>query len=127
MAKKSVEQPKLRARLWIETGAKPALTEAGADLLEQIAVCHSLSEGARRLRMNYRRAWLLVDAMNRRWPEPLVLTAIGGKAGGGSKVTEYGKKVLGAYRDLQVQVEALLDHASPVFRAITKSPPRVNR
>ena len=94
---------------------------AGADLLEQIAACGSLSEAARRLRFSYRRAWLLIDAMNRHWPRPLVKTAIGGKRGGGTRLTELGRAVLSGYRDLQVQLEHLLDQASPAFLAILAS------
>src|SRR5436853_3307242 len=104
--------PALRGRLWIEIDAQPALTEAGADLLEQIEACRSLSEAARRLRFSYRRAWMLVDAMNQRWPQPLVRTAVGGKRGGGTQVTEYGHIALRSYRDLQIQLEHLLDQAS---------------
>ena len=107
--------PLLRGRLWIETRGA-ALTEPGADLLEQIAATGSLSEAARRLRYSYRRAWLLVDAMNHRWPSPLVTTAIGGKRGGGAQLTPAGRAVLAAYRDLQVQLETLLDHATEPFR-----------
>src|SRR5947208_4717820 len=112
---KKAPPPKLRGRLWIETSGI-ALTEAGADLLEQIDATGSLSEAARRLRFSYRRAWMLLDAMNRRWEKPLVITAIGGKRGGGAKLTPLGRAVLGAYRDLQVQLETLLDHATPAFR-----------
>jgi molybdate transport system regulatory protein len=101
--------------LWVETRGA-ALTEPGADLLEQISATGSLSEAARRLRYSYRRAWLLVDGMNHRWPSPLVTTAVGGKRGGGAQLTTAGHAVLGAYRDLQVQLETLLDHASEPFR-----------
>jgi molybdate transport system regulatory protein len=106
---------KLRARIWVETEGAAALTEAGADLLEQIAICSSLSEAARRLHYSYRRAWMLIDAMNRRWPKPLVKTATGGKRGGGTVVTDMGHHVLAAYRDIQVQVEHLLDAAGDPF------------
>src|SRR5438309_6924165 len=112
--------PILRGRLWIDAGGRAALTEAGADLLEQIDALGSLSEAARRLRFSYRRAWMLLDAMNRRWEKPLVITAIGGKRGGGAKLTPLGRAVLGAYRDLQVQLETLLDHATPAFRRSVK-------
>jgi molybdate transport system regulatory protein len=76
--------------VWVEIGNKPAMTDAGADLLEQIGICGSLSEAARRLRFSYRRAWMLLDAMNKRWPGPLVKTATGGSGGGGATVTELG-------------------------------------
>jgi molybdate transport system regulatory protein len=112
--------PVLRGRLWIETSGI-ALTESGADLLEQIEATGSLSEAARRLRYSYRRAWMLLDAMNRRWPAPLVTTAVGGKRGGGAKLTSAGRAVLAAYRDLQVQLETLLDHATQPFRRAVKA------
>ena len=108
--------PILRGRVWIDLRGMAAITEAGADLLEQIDATGSLSEAARRLRFSYRRAWLLLDAMNRRWPGPLVTTAIGGKRGGGATLTPRGRAVLSAYRDLQVQLETLLDHATEGFR-----------
>jgi len=106
---------RLKARLWVDIGRTRALTEAGADLLEQIESCGSLSEAARRLHFAYRRAWLLLDAMNHAWPRPLVITAIGGRRGGGARLTELGKHVLHAYRDLQIQLEHLLDMAENPF------------
>src|SRR5262245_54884241 len=96
-------KPELRAKVWVDSGRHAALTEAGADLLEQIEATGSLSEAARRLRFSYRRAWMLLDAMNRRWPSPLVETAIGGRRGGGSRLTEFGHVVLRSYRDVQLQ------------------------
>jgi molybdate transport system regulatory protein len=111
--------PRLKARLWVETDGV-ALTEAGADFLEQVEATGSLSEAARRLRYSYRRAWLLVDAMNHRWPGPLVTTAVGGKRGGGAQLTERGRAVLAAYRDLQVQLEHVLDRATPGFDKATR-------
>jgi molybdate transport system regulatory protein len=122
MSKKppSTPQPKLRGRIWIELNGGPALTEPGADLLEQIQICGSLSQAARRLHFSYRRAWMLLDNMNRRWPTPLVTTSTGGKHGGGAKLTELGVNVLRAYRDLQLQVEHLLGRQTDIFIATTK-------
>jgi|SRR4051812_8881128 molybdate transport system regulatory protein len=117
---KKIFLPKLRGRLWIETSGI-ALTEAGADLLEQIDATGSLSEAARRLRFSYRRAWMLLDAMNRRWPTPLVITSIGGKRGGGAKLTAGGRAALGAYRDLQIQLEAMLDRATKPFHRTVRA------
>src|SRR5829696_4445792 len=109
------DPPKLRGRLWVETRGI-ALTEPGADLLEQIDATGSLSQAARNLRFSYRRAWMLLDAMNKRWPNPLVETSIGGKRGGGARLTSTGRAALAAYRDLQIQLEALLDRATSTFR-----------
>ena len=107
--------PRLRGRLWVETDAGTALTDAGADLLEQIDVAGSLSEAARRLRFSYRRAWMLVDAMNRRWRAPLVVLSTGGRRGGGARLTELGRRALAAYRELQLRFEHFLDTSAPAF------------
>jgi molybdate transport system regulatory protein len=50
--------------------------------------------------MSYRRAWLLVDTMNRCWSEPLVATTPGGAVKGGARVTPFGRAVLERYRGL---------------------------
>lgn len=113
--------PQLRGRLGIDIGTRTALTEAGADLLEQIAVSGSLSQAARQLHLSYRWAWLLVDAMNRAWQKPLVLTATGGKCGGGATLTPLGRSVLSAYRHLQLELEHFLDLQSRPFRRAVKT------
>lgn len=110
----------LRARVWVERAGGMALTDAGADLLEQIEAKGSLSEAARTLRFSYRYAWKLIDAMNRIWDRPLVVTAVGGKRGGGAKLTELGGRVLRSFRDLQLHVEALVDQEIEGFRRATK-------
>jgi molybdate transport system regulatory protein len=109
--------PKLRAKLWVERGGAASLTDDGADLLEQIQACGSLSGAARRLGFSYRRAWMLLDAMNRRWPSPLCTTAVGGVSGGGAQLTDLGGRVVRSYRDLQIQIEHLLERASASFRS----------
>jgi molybdate transport system regulatory protein len=111
----ALKRPVLRGRIWVEIGPNKALTDAGADLLEQIEACHSLSEAARRLGFAYRRAWLLLDAMNRLWPQPVVITQTGGKHGGGAQLTDFGRDILHTYRDLQLQLEHLLDTAGNPF------------
>lgn len=108
-------RPSLRGKLWLEAAGRPVLTEATADLLDQIEVCGSVSGAARTLRFAYRRAWLLVDAANRAWPRPLVAKTTGGPAGGGAVLTEFGRHVLRTYRDLQLQLEHLLDVAGDPF------------
>lgn len=116
----SANPPTLRAKLWVERAGDAALTDAGADLLEQISATGSLSQAARTLRFSYRRAWMLLDAMNTRWGQPLVVTSVGGKQGGGARLTDLGERVLRSFRDLQLHVETLLDHELEAFRRATR-------
>lgn len=117
----SLTQPRVSGRLWIESAGVFLLTDAGADLLEQIEAGGSLSEAARRLRYSYRRAWMLLDGMNKRWPSPLVTTATGGKKGGGATVTPLGLAVLHAYRDAQIQFEHFLHGLTDNFARSTQA------
>lgn len=72
-----------------------------ADLLEAIERAGSISAAAREMGMSYKRAWDLVDTMNRCFKHPLVSTATGGSHGGGAHVTEFGRDVLHRYRDME--------------------------
>jgi len=76
-----------------------------ADLLEAIDREGSISAAGRALGISYRRTWLLVDTMNRCWDFPLVETAMGGKQGGGARVSELGYNILRLYRALQQDLE----------------------
>ena len=53
------------------------------------------------MRMSYKRAWYLVDAMNQGFKSPLVEATKGGKAGGGARLTQMGETVLGLYRRME--------------------------
>jgi molybdate transport system regulatory protein len=51
--------------------------------------------------MSYKRAWMLVEEMNRAFREPLVESTRGGAKGGGAQLTEAGETVLANYRKLE--------------------------
>ena len=58
----------------------------------------SISAAGRAMGLSYRRAWLLVDTMNRCFREPLVSTGKGGARGGGATLTPLGKAVWQRFR-----------------------------
>jgi len=91
----------LKISLRIYRGGEIAMGPGKADLLDAIGREGSISGGARALGMSYRRAWLLVDTMNRCWHSPLVATTPGASHGGGARVTPLGEDVLARYRALQ--------------------------
>lgn len=78
-----------------------AMGPGKADLLEAIRTTGSISAAARAMNMSYRRAWLLVDVMNRCFKEPLVHSAAGGQKGGGAQVTVAGERALELYRAIE--------------------------
>jgi molybdate transport system regulatory protein len=72
-----------------------------ADLLDAIEKTGSIAAAAREMGMSYRRAWLLVDVMNRSFRRPLVETGRGGSERGGTSLTSLGRTTLTRYRALQ--------------------------
>jgi molybdate transport system regulatory protein len=75
-------------------------------LLEAIGSAGSISAAARSLGMSYRRAWLLVEAINYGLREPAVSTATGGQRGGGAALTTVGKRVVDLYRGIEAQARS---------------------
>ncbi|MDT0508609.1 LysR family transcriptional regulator [Novosphingobium sp. MMS21-SN21R] len=102
---------RLKLKIQLYCGDEIAMGPGKADLLVAIAQEGSISAAARRMDMSYRRAWLLVDAMNRCWLEPLVETSPGSAKGSGAKVTAFGDAVLSHYRALQSRLQGTSDCA----------------
>lgn len=71
-----------------------------AALLRLIAETHSISEAARQMKMSYKRAWQLIEAMNVCFREPLVESMTGGSKGGSSQLSRVGKRVLALYNSI---------------------------
>lgn len=70
-------------------------------LLELIGQNGSISAAGRDMGMSYRRAWLLVDSLNRGFKEPLVHTQPGGRGGGGAGLSAFGRMVVETYRAME--------------------------
>ena len=88
-------------RLRIRRGKDIAVGPGKIDLLEAIAKTGSVTAAARALGMSYRRAWLLVDTMNRCFRRPVVEAEAGGKRGGGTRLTPVGAEALQRYRAVE--------------------------
>ena len=80
-------------------------------LLEAIERSGSLSAAARALGMSYRRAWLLLHNTNEGFREPVVELSVGGRDGGGTQLTEFGRRVVADYRAFEAAVDALAAEA----------------
>jgi len=87
--------------LRVMRGRKPAIGPGKAELVERIAETGSISAAARAMGMSYRRAWQLVEAMNRACREPVVITAVGGTRGGGAEVTPFGLRLVRLFRAME--------------------------
>jgi molybdate transport system regulatory protein len=88
-------------KLQVACGDAPAIGPGKADLLDAIVAHASITGAAQALGMSYRRAWVLVDEMNRCFDPPLVETLRGGGRERGARVTPTGVDVLSSYRAME--------------------------
>ncbi len=87
----------------------PVIGPGKIALLEALAREGSITAAAKALGMSYRRAWLLVDTMNRCFREPVVASATGGSGGGGAQVTAFGRQVMASFDAMKARVDRALD------------------
>jgi molybdate transport system regulatory protein len=97
--------PRVQFRLRITKGDDIAIGPGKIELLEAIGATGSITAAAKALGMSYRRAWLLIDTMNRCFESPVVDTEAGGARGGGTRVTPLGADVVRRYRRIEASAK----------------------
>lgn len=118
---------RLRIKAQIILGDEIAMGPGKAELLEWIQKTGSITAAARSMGLSYRRAWLMLDAMNRTFAAPVVETSHGGAKGGGAHLSASGVAVLAAFRALEADLaEAAKPHQLALLAALarTVTPPR---
>jgi molybdate transport system regulatory protein len=119
--KASNRTPGARLRIVLEPDI--AIGPGKADLLQGIAETGSITAAGRRMAMSYRRAWLLVDTMNRCFRSPLVETVKGGAGGGGgARLTPLGREVLERYRRMERLTAAVVEPEMTALRKVLVNP-----
>ena len=89
------------AKLWVEKDGKLVLSDYRVRLLTLIDETGSLAEAAERMQLSYRRAWGKVREIEQNLGLKLVESAAGGAGGGGSRLTDDGKRLVGMYQRFQ--------------------------
>lgn len=87
---------------------RPAMGPGRAALVSHIEKTGSISAAARAMGMSYRRAWQLVEALNKSFNQPVVLTAVGGRRGGGASVTAFGRQLVRDYRRMEEKASSAI-------------------
>ncbi len=78
------------------------------ELLEHIRETGSISAAGRSMDMSYRRAWLLVSALNSMFRQEVVESQRGGKQGGGAVLTPFGDELIRQFRAMEEKAQAAL-------------------
>jgi molybdate transport system regulatory protein len=91
--------PSLSVRIDLDTEGR--IGPGKIQLLENIHACGSISAAGRAMDMSYKRAWDLVDEINRICRHPAVERQTGGKNGGGAILTPFGTSLVARYRKIE--------------------------
>ena len=90
-----------RLTIRIDLSEQGAIGPGKIRLLELVGESGSISAAGRAMKMSYRRAWMLVDELNRCFRIPVVTTQLGGTRGGGAALTELGHDLIARYRSIE--------------------------
>jgi len=96
--------PSLSVRIDLDT--EDRIGPGKIQLLENIRSCGSISAAGRSMNMSYKRAWDLVDEINRICRRAAVERQVGGKNGGGAILTPFGLSLVARYRKIERSVES---------------------
>jgi len=96
---------KIEVRVWIEETEGAFLGIGKIWLLENIRKTGSITNAAKEMKMAYRQAWQLVEEMNQRAEKPLVEKLLGGKGGGGAKITEAGENAIALFYEIENRIK----------------------
>jgi molybdate transport system regulatory protein len=102
----AAELASARLTLRIDLGEDRAVGPGKIRLLEAIRDTGSISKAGIALGMSYRRAWLLVDDMNKCFSEPVIAAQVGGSHGGGAALTPFGNRLIDQYRAIETEAHS---------------------
>lgn len=100
---------KIKSRIWIESDEHVLLGKGRVQLLKAIEETGSLSKAAKSINISYKKAWGLLDSINKSAKKPVTINTIGGKGGGGAELTDYGKSLILAFDEINQNCWAFLD------------------
>lgn len=94
---------RLQGALWMTVAGENLGGHGRMALLAGIAACGSITQAARSLGMSYKAAWDAIDSMNNLAGEPLVQRLVGGRGGGGTRLTPRGERLVENFRLIELE------------------------
>jgi molybdate transport system regulatory protein len=107
------QRMQVKSKVWIEAGGEVVAGDGKVNLLGKIEETGSIQKAAEEIGMSYRHAWGFLQKMEKRGGIKLVETQVGGRGGGGAKLTTPGRHFLKRYLTFR---EGLDEYIEEKFR-----------
>jgi molybdate transport system regulatory protein len=108
MVKAKSQSIAVEGGLWLERRGRAFAGARRVALLESIHRTGSITRAAKQVGLSYKAAWDSLEAMNNLADRPLLVRSVGGRQGGGSRLTEHGQELVRLYRLMESGYRRLL-------------------
>lgn len=105
-----------KVKYWLEQDGEKFYGPGPHELLQNILEEGSLSKAAMRMHLSYKKAWTMVQRLNRFAEKPLVILKKGGSSGGGAELTDDAIGIMKEYDDLQKKMQLFLKEEEKAFK-----------
>lgn len=106
------KSPKLEAQLSIRPGAGGPFRKRWMDLLGSLESEGSITAAAKAVKLSYKAAWDAIATMNNLSDAVLVERSVGGKGGGGARLTLEGKRLVATFRAVEAESERFVQRVN---------------
>jgi len=109
---------KVKFKYWVEHEGEKFYGPGPNELIKCIEKEGSLSKAAAQMNMSYKKAWDLIQRLNKNSAEPWVILKKGGSHGGGAEITPYAIAVIKEYEKLEQKINKLLEQENDLLKII---------
>ncbi|MBU1122862.1 MAG: LysR family transcriptional regulator [Candidatus Omnitrophota bacterium] len=101
----------IKIKFWIEKNNKNIFGKGKSLILKAIEETGSLNKASKKLDISYRRLWSYITYAEKRLGKPLIQKVKGGKDGGGTTLTDYGKELLNKFNVIEKEINIFTEKA----------------
>ena len=113
-----MKKKQIRIRCWIDIDGVRFFGPGRLELLSLIDESGSIVKAAKAMGMSYKKAWDMVDDMNTRGKKPLVVARKGGDKGGGTELTDTGRKMIAIYGKLMTKLNSIIEKNGDILNLV---------
>ena len=114
-----------RLVLGIELDSEARIAARNIHLLELVEQTGSISAAGRACGITYRQAWTRLDEVTRMFKAPVLAAQVGGRDGGGARLTDFGRQIVARFRAIEALAANLAEVDLDALEAASRPPPPV--